>query len=175
MAKKKIVNAPMEAALGYLSAKARTVREVELKLDALNFGEYEVYSTVERLKELNYLNDEKYAADFVDSRLRTKPVSRNKLKEQLSSHFLPKAVIAEAVAAVDDATELKNALSVAEKYQKQFSQLDSDDAKRRVVRRLAARGFGYGSIKPCVERLYGDAEGAEEAFLTAEEPDDDEP
>ncbi len=164
----------MDAALDYLSVKARTVREVELKLDGLNFGEYEVYQTIERLKELNYLNDQKYALDFVDSRLRTKPVSRKKLKEQLYSHFLSKDVIAEAVDAVDDAAELGNAFAVAEKLQAQFSKLPFEEAKRRVVKRLAARGFAYESIKPCLECLYGDAEGTEEAFLEGETLKDDE-
>lgn len=174
MAKKNDSKSPMDAALDYLSVKARTVREVELRLDELDFGEYEVYAAVERLKELNYLNDEKYAADFVDSRLRTKPMSRRKLREQLLFHFLPKDAVDAALSCVDNATELKNALCVAEKYQKQFSGLERGEAKRRVVSRLAARGFGYDSIKPCVERLYGDAEGAEEAFMAAEDASDDE-
>lgn len=164
----------MDAALDYLSVKARTVREVEQKLDALNYGESEVNQTVERLKELNYLNDQKYASDFVDSRLRTKPVSRKKLKEQLYTHLLSKEVIAEAVATVDDATDMKNAFFVAGKLQTQFSKLPFDEAKKRVVKRLAARGFTYDSIKTCVERLYGDAEGTEEAFFEGEAQKDDE-
>jgi regulatory protein len=173
MVKKRGKNS-MDAALDFLSVKARTVREVEQKLDELNFGESEVNQTVERLKELNYLNDQKYASDFVDSRLRTKPVSRKKLKEQLYTHLLSKEVIAEAVAAVDDAAEMKNTFSVAEKLQTQFSKLPFDEAKRRVVKRLAARGFTYDCIKICVERLYGDAEGMEEAFFEGEVQNDDE-
>lgn len=173
MAKKKGQN-PMDAALDYLSVKARSVREVELKLDTLNYGESEIYQTVERLKELNYLNDIKYATDFVDSRLRTKPVSRKKLKEQLYSHHLPKEIIAEAVASVDDAAEMKNTFIMAEKLQTQFSKLPCDEAKMRVVKRLAARGFTYDCIKSSVESLFGDTEGTLDAFYEGEVEDDDE-
>lgn len=174
MARKSDSKKPMDAALDYLSVKARTVREVEQKLDELQYGEYEIYQVVERLKELNYLNDPKYATDFVDSRLRTKPVSRKKLKEQLYTRLLPKSVIEEALSRVDDATELKNAFCVAQKLKLQFSRLENDEAKRRMVNRLAARGFTYDCIKPCVQQLYGDAEGTEEAFLEGEAQSDDE-
>lgn len=174
MAKKNGSKNPMDAALDYLSAKARTVREVENRLDSLNYGEYEVEQVVARLKELNYLNDLKYATDFVESRLRTKPVSRKKLKEQLYLHFLTKDVISEALEQVDDAVELKNAMSAAEKLVLRFSQLETEEAKRRMAQRLAARGFGYESVKPVIERLYGDAVGTEAAFLEGEAQSDDE-
>ena len=69
MKKNKVGNTPMDAGLKFLTAKARTVREMEDHLDSLNYGEYEVYQVVERLKELGYLDDAKYAADFVSTRL----------------------------------------------------------------------------------------------------------
>ena len=43
---------PMDSALRFLGARARTIREVERHLDACEYGEVEVYETVERLKEL---------------------------------------------------------------------------------------------------------------------------
>ena len=44
---------------------------MENYLDGQNYGEYEVYAAVERLKELKYLDDVRYAADFVSTRLAT--------------------------------------------------------------------------------------------------------
>lgn len=73
----------MDAALTYLGFRARTVREVERYLDEKQYGEFEIMQVVDRLTELGLLNDAQYAADFVDSRLRTKPVSRRILREQL--------------------------------------------------------------------------------------------
>ena len=70
---------PMDAALSYLTGRMRTVREVEDKLDDLQYGEGDILTTVARLKELNLLNDGEYAREFVRSRLATKPVSRQKV------------------------------------------------------------------------------------------------
>jgi len=69
-------------------SRPRTVREMENYLDGQNYGEYEVYAAVERLKELKYLDDVRYAADFVSTRLATKPLSRRKLKEQLRDNII---------------------------------------------------------------------------------------
>ena len=88
MKKKKTGKSAMDSALDYLTSRPRTVREMENYLDGQNYGEYEVYAAVERLKELKYLDDVRYAADFVSTRLATKPLSRRKLKEQLRTHYL---------------------------------------------------------------------------------------
>ena len=50
MKKNRLPDSPMDAALAYLSDRARTIREMEEKLDSLNYGEYEVNQVIERLK-----------------------------------------------------------------------------------------------------------------------------
>lgn len=104
----------MDAALDYPFRQGqRTVREVEEKLDSLNYGEYEVNQVISRLIELKYLDDEKYAADFIATRLATKPISRKKLWTQLYAHKLSKDVINAALEAITPETEQGNALAVA--------------------------------------------------------------
>ena len=121
MKKNRLASSPMDAALDYLSDRARTVREVEEKLDSLNYGEYEVNQVISRLIELKYLDDEKYAADFIATRLATKPISRKKLWTQLYAHKLSKDVINAALEAVTPETEQENALTVAKKFNAQFA------------------------------------------------------
>ena len=91
---------PMDTALKYLDIKPRTVREVELRLDEAEFGEQEICDVILRLKELNYLNDNDYAANFIRTRLACKPLSRRKLRDQLYTHKVPKDIIDEALCAV---------------------------------------------------------------------------
>lgn len=64
MKKKKTGKSAMDSALDYLTSRPRTVREMENYLDGQNYGEYEVYAAVERLKELKYLDDVRYAASM---------------------------------------------------------------------------------------------------------------
>ena len=132
---------PMDAALSYLTGRMRTVREVEDKLDDLQYGEGDILMTVERLKELNLLNDEEFAREFVRSRLAAKPVSRQKLYMDLRAHKLPEELIRAALDELPRETEADNALEVAKKYWRQMAALEEPVRRERVLRRLMSRGF----------------------------------
>ena len=132
---------PMDAALSYLTGRMRTVREVEEKLDDLQYGEGDILATVDRLRELDLLNDEAYAREFVRSRLATKPVSRQKLYLDLKAHKVPEELIEAALNELPAETEASNALEVAKKYWRQMSDLDENVRRERVLRRLMSRGF----------------------------------
>lgn len=132
---------PMDAALSFLTSRMRTVREVEEKLDDLQYGEGDILATVERLKELNLLNDAEYAREFVRSRLATKPVSRQKLYLDLRAHKLPEEVIVAALNELPKETEGDNAREVAKKFWRQMSGLEEPVRRERVLRRLMSRGF----------------------------------
>ncbi|MBR0027001.1 MAG: regulatory protein RecX [Clostridia bacterium] len=151
--KKKVGNTPMDAALKYLTHKPRTIREMERHLDSCNYGEFEVYQVVERLKELDYLNDEKYAEEFVRSRLATKPVSRKKLYQQLMTHELPREIIEKALEGVDDSCEQDGAREIAEKFNRQLSDLPEDERRERVMRRLAGRGYDFDTAREAWDSL----------------------
>ena len=132
---------PMDAALAYLTARMRTVREVEDKLDDLQYGEADVLATVERLQELGLLDDRAYAREFVRSRLAAKRVSRQKLYADLRRHQVPEELIRSALDELPRETEADNALAVAEKYWRQMSALEENVRRERVLRRLMSRGF----------------------------------
>lgn len=144
---------PLDWAMYYLSFKSRTQREMENYLDEKQFGEVEVYDAVERLKELGLIDDEKYARDFIDSRLNTKAVSRRHLFEQLSAHFIPKEVIEAALDALPESTDSENALLLADKYYRQLNSLDEDERREKVAQRLMRRGYSFETVKAALNRL----------------------
>ena len=145
----------MDSALRFL-ARARTIREVERHLDACEYGEVEVYETVERLKDLGLLNDTAFAEDFVRTRLATKPVSRAHLREQLLSHETDQDAIEQALLAVDDETQQKSAVSIAEKYARQYAHLPEDERDEIVIRRLLSRGYSYDDARAALSEATGE-------------------
>ncbi len=152
---------PMDAALQFLGYRARTVREVERYLDGKQYGEFEVAQVIDRLLELGLLDDERFAGDFVESRLRTKPVSRRHLREQLYGHELPAETIERALQAVDEETERKNAALVAEKYWRQFEALPDRDRCGRVMQRLLGRGYDAELARSIIRALDEEGYGEE--------------
>lgn len=161
MAKKQNSRSPMEYALQYLTSKDRTVSEMQAYLDEKEFGEADVDATIERLVENGLLNDQKYAKSFVEARLRTKPLSRSHLYQQLRQHGIAQELIEEALSEVASETEEENARLLAEKYLRQYASLDAEQRRQRVHRRLVSRGFSYDNVR----RAY---EAAEEALRTEE-------
>lgn len=164
MTKGKKGKSPLDTALAFLALKPRTVREVEAHLDKSGFGEHEVQAAVERLRELNYLDDERYAHDFVSSRLSTKPVSRRKLMDQLKRHKLPEELIIRAVSGLTNAVELENARAIAEKYKRQFAKLTRRECDEKVMKRLYARGYDFSVIREIIGEMDFDVGAMEDAM-----------
>lgn len=143
---------PMEYAMKYLTAKDRTVSEMQAYLDAKEFGEADVDATIARLTELGLLNDARYAKRFVETRLATKPISKRHLFEQLKGHGLSDTDIRAALDTVDAEDESENALAVAEKYLRQFRTLDPEKRRERVLSRLIGRGYSYDVSRKAYEQ-----------------------
>ena len=141
----------MDAALRFLSARARTVREVERHLDDCQFGEVEVYDVVERLKELNLLNDVAYAEEFVKTRLATKPVSRARVREQLRAVEIDEHALELALQLVNDEQETQSATLVAQKYARQYAKLEPEERAEMVLRRLTSRGYSYDEARAALK------------------------
>ena len=145
----------MDAALSYLTERMRTVREVEDKLDELQYGEGDILVTIQRLRELDLVNDEAYAREFLRSRLASKPLSRQKLYLDLRAHKVPEEIIRAALDELPAETEADNAREVAKKFWRQMNGLEENVRRERVLRRLMSRGFSteasLAAIREAVE------------------------
>lgn len=84
----------MARALKLLSLKPRTVADMRQRLREKASGkEAVVQRVIDRLRELNYLNDEQFAADYSRSRLQLKPLGRRRLARELTQKKVPQPII----------------------------------------------------------------------------------
>ena len=148
----------MDAALRFLGARARTVRETERHLDACEYGEVEIDQTIDRLRQLNLLDDDMFAGEFVRTRLATKPVSRAHLRRQLLEHETEESAIERALSHVDEAEETRSAAAVAEKYARQYARLPEHERDEMVLRRLLARGYSYDDARAALRGATGETD-----------------
>ncbi len=147
-----------DSALRYLASSARTKKEMERRLDRLGYGADEIASVMDRLEESCLLNDEAFCRDFIDSRLRSKPVSRAHLREQLRAHEADENAIETTLDSVTDEIETKNAIETARKYMRQFSALPDDERRMRVYARLFSRAYGPDTIREVMEAIGSEEE-----------------
>ncbi|MBI4468876.1 MAG: RecX family transcriptional regulator [Acidobacteria bacterium] len=89
----------------FLSSKARTVEELrELLLDREHVKPGVAEKVIERLKELGYLNDERYAADLASRRLGAKPIGKRRMTAELKRRKFQELLVDSTV---DAAYELR--------------------------------------------------------------------
>ncbi len=94
----KLYEKTLKRAFNLLSAKPRSIAELRKRLLEKDWAEEEIVARVlTRLQELNYLNDEQFAAQYANSRLTIKAVGRNRLRRDLQRKKISSTVINQAL------------------------------------------------------------------------------
>jgi len=141
-----------EYAVGALARKMRTVRDLKKLMRARaeegEAGERAMDRVVLRLKELNYLSDTRFAADFTRLRKENEKFGRRRVQQDLVQKGIHKELIAKTLSnAYDDVDEV----ALAREYiaRKRMKRPEGEEAKKqaaRVMGRLMRAGFSAGAI-----------------------------
>lgn len=133
-----------DQALSLLSHREHASKELATKLKTKGHTEEEIASTIERLKEINYLNDERFAEIFVRSRI-SKPLGANRILQELIQKGVNNTLAKEAVDNAEvDWFELAKQLK-----ERRFGEETTKDfrEKSKQSRYLQYRGFSFDEIK----------------------------
>jgi regulatory protein len=141
-----------EYAVGALARKMRTVRDLKRLMRARaeegEAGERAMDRVVLRLKELNYLSDTRFAADYARLRKENEKFGRRRVQQDLVQKGVHKELIASTLSnAYDDVDEV----ALAREYiaRKRIKRPEGEDAKKqaaRVMGRLMRAGFSAAAI-----------------------------
>lgn len=131
---------PLENAFHFLSFRSRSEKEMRDFLDKKEFSTSDVENTIGRLKELGFIDDQKFTLEFVDSRSKNKP----KGKKALIIELKRKGIDVESLDIDEDALA-KEALG-----KKKFTD------KMRAQRFLYSRGFSWNTIERTLKNWYND-------------------
>ena len=142
----------LEYAVRMLARQMRTERDLRrlMKRRAVEGaeGERAMDAVVARLKELNYLSDARFAADYTRLRKEGEKFGRRRVQQDLAA----KGVATETVgAAVKAAYEGVDEVALAREYvaRKRMKQPAGENAKKesaRVMGRLLRAGFSAGTV-----------------------------
>jgi regulatory protein len=144
---KENISQAKEFALKLLSFRPRSRKELKDRLKKKGFDQEIIERTLNRLEELNLIDDYKFASMWVEEKLRYRPTGRRVLERELYLKGIEKDIIAEVLdRAYSEVDEKELALKILEKKKKQYAKLDEDVAKRRINNLLLRRGFSYQTI-----------------------------
>jgi regulatory protein len=141
-----------EYAVGVLARRMRTVRDLRRlmknRAEEGEAGEHAMDAVVSRLKELNYLSDTRFAADYTRLRKENEKHGRRRVQQDLAQRGVPKdlvtATLAKAYDEVDEAALARE--YIARKRLKQPSGPDAQKQTVRVMGRLMRAGFSSSAI-----------------------------
>lgn len=156
-----------EYAVGALARKMRTVRDLKrlmrTRAEEGEAGERAMDRVVARLKDLNYLSDTRFAADYTRLRKENEKFGRRRVQQDLVQKGVHKELIASTLAkAYDEVDEV----ALAREYiaRKRMKRPEGEDAKKqaaRVMGRLMRAGFSSGAIFKVLREWNVDVDEAE--------------
>jgi regulatory protein len=158
-------------AVGALARRMRTVRDLRrlMKTRAIPGpdGEQAMNAVVSRLKELNYLSDTRFAADYTRLRKENEKFGRRRVQQDLSAKGVPNELAQSALAtAYEDVDEVALARQYCDR--KRMKQPANDKETARMIGRLMRAGFSSSAIFKVLKTW-----GVEVEEVELEEPAED--
>jgi len=140
-----------QRALKFIAYQPRTETEIRAKLEKSNFENTTIDQVISELGEKNYLNDQQFAQDWIDSRANSKPRSKKFYSYELKKKGISEESINQALGNAPSDEEL--AFRLGCKYLNRFSYLNEADFQKKMQGVLARRAFSYDVTRKTIEKL----------------------
>lgn len=155
-----------ERAIRFLGHRPRSRTEVQRRLASQGYPETTIEKVLDRLTELEYLNDRAFARYWVENRQEFSPRGRRALAYELQQKGISRAVIDEVLTEIDS---LGAAYEAAQKKARSLRGKPTRQIQERLAGFLLRRGFDYEVSRQVVAQIL-----AEMLAETTEDQDHDE-
>jgi regulatory protein len=142
----------LQSALHFLSFRNRSENEIRMNLTKKGFFENEIIKVIDCLKSRGYLDDEKFAKEWVESRSVSKPRGRRLLAYELKQKKVNSYTIALALKGLPNESVL--ALEAARKVVPRYKKMECDLFNKKVTGFLFRRGFDFEVIREARKILW---------------------
>ncbi len=139
-----------------LSRRIHSINELKLKLRKSGYEPRHIEQVITEFSELNYLDDKKFAVQFIEEKKKLKRWGNNKIKAELSKRGVQQQIISDLLKTSDsDTDDMSNAVSLAEKKFRliQKREIDRKKIKAKLMNYLFSKGFEYDVIRDVVNKL----------------------
>ncbi|MFQ5329149.1 MAG: regulatory protein RecX [Thermodesulfobacteriota bacterium] len=149
------LRAAKEAGLTYIAYQSRSIREVRDKLSGKGFNADIIDVVIERFVELGYLNDRRFAAEWVESVAGSKLWGKRRIAKGLIAKGVKRGIVDDAVGQLDDAREAATARSALQAWRRRRSGKNCTTLQTRsaAYRHLVMKGFSTETVSTVVDEL----------------------
>jgi regulatory protein len=137
-----------------LSRRMYSSKEVHDKLAEQGYIDEVINGAISAIERFGYINDRKFAEEWVSSRMRTKPKGEFVLRRELAEKGIEGDVIEEILTnTFDDSEKLNVVLDIARKKAKSYKNDDPLSARRKLQSFLVRRGFDFETVRNVVDKV----------------------
>lgn len=147
-----------QVAYGLLSRRPRSTEEVRRHLQKKQVEEGIIDRVIDRLLDLDLLDDAAFARYWVEQRETFKPRSRRALRYELMQKGLSRQLVEQAIEEVDETAAARRA---GAKKAPRWAHLSEEDFRAKLHGFLGRRGFNYAVIAEVSQQLWQDWNGAD--------------
>lgn len=148
----------MDAALRYLGYRSRTRAQMEEYLRGKDFPAKTVTEVAEKLIGYGYLDDRRYAKEYMEGKLRDRSLGRMRIRMALRERGISDDIIEETLAGYDEDAELSQAVACLQKQIRQRQGKSPEIRKKQCYAALARRGFNWETIQRAWNAVETEAE-----------------
>lgn len=153
LAKKESYIRCKESALRIIERNYKTEKEVRDKLKLKGYEEDDIDSSIEFLKNYNFLNDYNYTKAFIKDKINIQ--GSQKIKYNLIKKGISKEIVQEQLSSINKDDEKITALNLAKKKLNIIKKSENDEYKisGKLYRFLISKGYGYDVVKEVVKEV----------------------
>lgn len=145
------------SAVRYLARRPRSIHETRVFLTGKGYRQDAVQTTIDRLTEQSYLDDNAYARLWIKNRMRFRPRSAFALGFELRQRGVADAIIENMLHEFDDD---KAAWKAIKGQLKRWQSLNRLQFKTKLFNFLKTRGFCYDTCRNTLERAWLEKSGS---------------
>lgn len=156
------VNKAYGDAVNFLSYQLRTEKEIKEYLYKKEYHKDAVETTLERLRELHYLDDNNYAKSFINTQLRTTANGPKIIQQKLVKKGVPNNIIQDKISEIDQDILLENAVEFAKKQVRKQKRASFQQMLTKVKQSLYQKGFDGEITNQAIKDLHLEVDEDEE-------------
>lgn len=164
-----------EAALRLLEVRPRAEREISDRLRRKGFLPEQIEGVIVRLRDLELLDDARFAKLWISNRAATKPKGALALQNELLGKGVDRQIASDAIAAATDPErEAAACEQVARQAARRYSSIeDWSSFQRKLGGVLQRRGFTWETVGPVLRLLWQERQQEDEEDTSQLEHDDE--
>lgn len=163
------VNRAFNRALHYLSFRMRSEKEIVDKLNEEEYGAAIVQEALQKLRRLDFVNDEKFAEAFIKTKVNTTKLGPEALKRELTAKGIAVDIQQRLLAQHGEEEQFEIALELAQKVARKNERHASMQVKRKIESHLLRKGYNYDMIRDVLQHINLDRDEEEwEAIVVRE-------